>query len=136
MFNDSQYKNQQMASGQLCGAATQSIYDRRQGEYAAMTQANFDATRQANHATPQIKQPGLMEGLHGVQDLIDRLIAALNGLEDRLSPVLSGCIPADCGGQSTQQSPEPPAIDEIVRILLRLQNAVSSVENITHRVRV
>jgi hypothetical protein len=129
MFNDSQYKNQQKASNQLCGGETQSIYDRQQRESASMTQANFDAMR-------QVKQPGLMEGLHGVQDLIDRLIGALNGLEDRISPILSGGIPADCGGQSTQQSPEPPAIDEIVRILLRFQNAVSSVENITHRVRV
>lgn len=83
----------------------------------------------------QIKQPGLMDGLKGITERLDRLHQALGILEDRLSP-LTGCPIPGAAGNQAQQQPEPAAIDEIARIILRLNSAVSTVESITNRVRI
>lgn len=83
----------------------------------------------------QINQPGLMEGLNGITDRLDRLHQELSILEDRLSPLTGGSVPGTAGNQA-QQQPEPAAIEEIARIILRLNSAVSTVESIANRVRI
>lgn len=82
----------------------------------------------------QIKQPGLMDGLHGISDRLDQLHQELSILEDRLSPLTGGAVPTPPINQA--QQPEPAAIEEIARIIMRLNSAISTVESITNRVRI
>lgn len=82
----------------------------------------------------QINQLGLMDGLNGITDRLDRLHQELDILEDRLSPLTGGPVPTACGNQT--QQPEPAAIEEIARIIMRLNSAVSTVESIANRVRI
>lgn len=82
----------------------------------------------------QAVQPGLMDGLRLGHDLLDRLNAALSGLEERILPVLDANAHDDIGNDA-QVSTEPPAIGEMTRILSRLQGAVWLVERIKSRIR-
>lgn len=85
----------------------------------------------------QVKQPGLMDGLRGAHDLIDRLNASLNGLEDRLSPLLQAEPVNQIGGIPPQPpSCEPTAIELLCGILSRLQMHCSAIDRISDRARV
>lgn len=67
--------------------------------------------------------------------LVDRLGSVVDGLEKRLSPILGPNHSEGCDASINTQS-EPPVIEEMARLLMRLRSVCSYVDSIERRTRI
>jgi hypothetical protein len=82
-------------------------------------------------------QPGLMDGLCGLHDFIDRLNGSLNALEGKLSPILTMQATNSIGGiPPAPPSSEPNAIEQLATALRRLQMLEGTIDSLTARARI
>jgi len=77
----------------------------------------------------------LLSQIASAHALADSLGEVVNGLEKRLSPVLSMNYP-DGQGAAPAISCDPPAIEEMDRLLNRLRSVIAYIDSIERRTRI
>lgn len=77
----------------------------------------------------------LTDQISRAHSMLDNLGEVFGGLEKRLSPVLSSDYPG-CQQEGNAIHSEPPAIEEMERLLNRLRTFVGYVDSIERRVRI
>lgn len=83
------------------------------------------------------KTPSIIDQIGHAHDQLDRLTGAIGCLDERLTPILAFSQPSP--GSATQSATaiiEPPAVEELNRLLLRIQGLVSRIDGITERARI
>jgi hypothetical protein len=97
----------------------------------------FDHAMKAQQAGGAIaKSPSIIDQIGRAHEQLDRLTGAIGCLDERLMPILSFSQPSPISAGMNAVAIEPPAIEELNRLLLRIQGLVSRVDDITERARV
>lgn len=81
-------------------------------------------------------QVTLLSQISSAHALADSLGEVVSGLEKRLSPILSSNYPDDQKEAGGVPSCDPPAIEEMDRLLNRLRSVIAYIDSIERRTRI
>ncbi|KAE8757329.1 hypothetical protein FSO04_24215 [Paraburkholderia madseniana] len=121
-------------------AAYEQAMGAQQGNSQCLGMLHQDGRLEAQGWSTQAQQkhePGLMDGLRGLHDFIDRLNGSLNALEGKLSPILTTQATNSIGGiPPAPPSSELDAIEQLAMALRRLQMLEGTIDSLTGRARI